>query len=200
MQATSFWTTRRVALTITVLLLLLPLGLSSCSSREETPATNVKTEPAPPTRSAVPTLPPNVLNAELRSLNGNPIKLADYSGKVVLVNLWATWCGPCRREIPELVKLYKEFKSKGFEVVGLSTENPEASIDNVRDFVRAYSMDYAVGWISEDVAVTLMHGNGNIPQSFVIARDGRVLRRFIGFSSVNTPPQLRKAIEDALKA
>lgn len=199
-QATSFWTARRVGLTVAVLLLLLPLGLSSCSVREETPATNVKPDAAPATRTAVTSLPPNVLNAELRSLNGNPIKLSDYSGKVVLINLWATWCGPCRREIPELVKLYKEFKPEGFEVVGLSTENPEASIENVRDFVRAYSMDYAVGWISEDVAVALMHGNGNIPQSFVIARDGRILRRFIGFSSVSTPPQLRKAIEDALKA
>lgn len=179
--------------------LLVSLSLASCNSREETPATKSKsnTEPAGP--ATVNTLPANVLEAELKSLNGNPIKLSTYSGKVLLVNVWATWCGPCRNEIPELVKLYKEFKSQGFEVVGLSTENPEASVDSVRDFVRAYEMDYAVGWIGGEAAVSLMRGNGNIPQSFIIARDGRVIRRFIGFSSVNTPPQLRRAIEDALK-
>lgn len=194
----AFWTAPRVASTLSMFVLLFSVGLSSCNSREETPATtNTNSEPA--TRTTVNALPPLVLDSELRSLNGQPIKLADYSGKVLLVNLWATWCGPCRKEIPELVKLHKEFKSQGFEVVGLSTENPDASVNDVRDFVRAYSMDYAVGWISEEVAIALMRGNGNIPQSFVIARDGRILRRFIGFSSVSTPPQLRRAIEDALK-
>jgi thiol-disulfide isomerase/thioredoxin len=198
MPSRRFWTAQRLALTMSVFVLLVSVGLSSCNSREETPATtNTSAETA--SRTTVNTLPPVVLDSELRSLNGQPIKLSDYSGKVLLVNLWATWCGPCRREIPELVKLHKEFKAKGFEVVGLSTENPDASVNDVRDFVRAYSMDYAVGWISEDVAIALMRGNGNIPQSFVIARDGRILRRFIGFSSVSTPPQLRRVIEDALK-
>lgn len=184
-------------LTLAVFVLLFSLGLSGCNSSEETPANTSKPNTDPANRAN--TLPPNVLDAELRSLNGNPIKLSDYSGKVLLVNLWATWCGPCRNEIPELVKLHKEFKAQGFEVVGLSTENPDASVDMVRDFVRAYSMDYAVGWVSGDVAATLMQGNGNIPQSFIIARDGRIIRRFIGFSMARTPPELRRVIENALK-
>lgn len=191
-----FWTPLRIVSTLLALVLLLSLGLSSCNSGEQ-PATTTTT-PAKP-NIAGPTLPPNVLQAELRSANGNPIKLSDYAGKVLIVNLWATWCGPCRSEIPELVKLHQEFQSQGLEIVGLSTENPDASAEQVREFVKAFKMDYPVGWATQEVAVTLMRGNGNIPQSFLVARDGRIVKRFIGFSLEVTPPQLRKAIEDALK-
>lgn len=145
------------------------------------------------------TLPALVRDAELQSVSGGPIKLADYSGKVLIVNLWATWCGPCRSEIPELVKLYQEFRPQGLEVVGLSTENPQASAEGVRQFVNDFSMNYRVGWATSDVALALMNNRTAIPQSFVISRDGRVLNRFIGYNAAQTPLQLRKAVEDALK-
>jgi len=144
-------------------------------------------------------LPPAVRDAEMKAVTGTPIKLSDYSGKVVLLNLWATWCGPCRMEIPELVKVYKEYREKGVEVVGLSTENPEASAEGVRRFVQEFEMDYRVGWSPPAVSIALMQGRDAIPQSFVISRDGRVLKRFIGFNYQSTPPQIRQAIEDALK-
>lgn len=179
------------------LVLLVSLGLSSCNSTEQPGTTNTST---PVKTNAGPTLPSNVLQAELRSANGNPIKLSDYAGKVLIVNLWATWCGPCRSEIPELVKLHHEFQSQGLEIIGLSTENPDSSAEEVREFVKAFKMVYPVGWATQDVAATLMRGNGSIPQSFIVARDGRIVKRFIGFSHETTPPQLRKAIEDALKS
>jgi cytochrome c biogenesis protein CcmG/thiol:disulfide interchange protein DsbE len=112
--------------------------------------------------------------------------------------LWATWCGPCRLETPELVKLHKEFRSHGLEVVGLSTENPDTSADQVREFVHNYDVDYRVGWSGQDVAITLMQGRDAIPQSFVISRSGRVVKRFVGFNPVFTPPQIREAIQEAL--
>jgi thiol-disulfide isomerase/thioredoxin len=192
-----FWTPLRIASTMLLLALLVPLGLSSCNSNDP-PANTSEVAPSKPSAAGV-TLPPSVLQAELKSANGNPIKLSDYSGKVLVVNLWATWCGPCRSEIPELVKLHQEFQSQGLEIVGLSTENPDSSVQAVREFVKAFNMGYPVGWASQDVASTLMRGNGNIPQSFLIARDGRIVKRFIGFSHDSTPLQLRKAIEDALK-
>jgi glutathione peroxidase-family protein len=192
----TFWTPLRLATTLLVFGLLISFGFASCNSNETPPAAKPNAEPGGRAANA---LSATILGAEMKSLNGNPIKLSAYSGKVLLVNLWATWCGPCRSEIPLLVKLYKEFQSQGFEVVGLSTENPDSSREMVRDFVRAYEMNYAVGWISPDVAVELMAGNGNIPQSFIITRDGRVVKRFVGFSMSNTPPQLRRAIEEALK-
>jgi len=102
-------------------------------------------------------------------------------------------------ETPELVKLHKEFHSRGVEMVGLSTEDPDNSAQKVRDFVHAFNVDYRVGWATSDVAVTLMQGRDAIPQSFIITRDGRIMKRFIGFSPENTAQQLRQALEDALK-
>ncbi len=144
------------------------------------------------------TLPPAVVEAELRAVSGAPIKLASYAGKVLLVNLWATWCGPCRLETPELVKLHKEFHSQGLEVVGLSTENADDSADSVREFVHNYNVDYRVGWSGPQVAIALMQGRDAIPQSFIISRDGRVIKRFIGFNPITTPDQIRDAVQEAL--
>jgi peroxiredoxin len=143
-------------------------------------------------------LPANVLQAALPTANGTQIRLGDFSGKVLFVNLWATWCGPCRMETPELVKLNKEFQARGVEMFGLSTENPEASAETVRQFVKEYRVDYHVGWATPEVAATLMQGRSSIPQSFIISRQGRIVRRFIGFNPETTPPQLRQALEDAL--
>jgi len=190
-----FWTPLRVVTTFVALAMLVSLGLSSCNSSETGTSNSAPTRPA----ASGPTLPPNVLNAELKTVNGNSIKLSDYSGKVLVVNLWATWCGPCRMEIPELVKLYNEFKPQGLEMVGLSTEDPDSTADSVRDFVRTFQMSYAVGWSPQDVSISLMRGNTAIPQSFLVARDGRILKRFVGFNRDSTPPLLRKEIEAALK-
>jgi peroxiredoxin len=196
-----FWTPLRVVSSLIVLTLVALFGASSCNSTEDTSKTNSPAaSPAtkPRVNPGLTALPPNVLQAELRTADGSSIKLANYSGKVVFLNLWATWCGPCRREIPELVRLHKEFESRGVEVIGLSTEDPEASAEAVREFVRELHMDYHVGWAPPEVAGILMQGRGSIPQSFVISRDGRIVRRFIGFSPEATPPQLRQALEDAL--
>lgn len=148
--------------------------------------------------NALTSLPQIVLDAENRAARGAPIKLSDYSGKVLLVNLWATWCGPCRMETPELVKLHKEFQSRGVEMVGLSTEDPDRSEESVIEFVREYEVDYQIGWAKREVAQMLMQGRTSIPQSFIIARDGRIVRRFIGFNPETTPPQLKQALEEAL--
>ena len=106
-------------------------------------------------------------------------------------------------ETPELVKLHKEFRSRGVEMVGLSTEDPDNSAQQVRDFVHAFNVDYRVGWATSDVALTLMQGRDAIPQSFIITRDGRIMKRFVGFRAGDspdaTPQQIRQALEDALK-
>ena len=189
-----FWTPLRVVTTVIAFGLLVAFGVSSCNSND--PASKNPTSSRP---AAMNTLPRTVLEAENRSVTGTPIKLGDYTGKVMLVNLWATWCGPCRMETPELVRLHKEFQSRGVEMVGLSTENPDASAKSVSDFIREYNVDYQIGWAKIEVAQILMQGRTSIPQSFIIARDGRVLRRFIGFNPEATPTQLKEALEQALK-
>src|SRR5262245_10743404 len=100
-----FWTPLRLAATVIVLGLVAAFGISSCNSNDPP-----VTEPSVAVRRSNPnaalvTLPRLVLDAENKAASGAPIKLANYSGKILLVNLWATWCGPCRLETPELVKL-----------------------------------------------------------------------------------------------
>lgn len=200
------WTPARLAFTVLVLSLFAALGVSSCSSSDEKrePVANAPVKVAPPVVKNAPpappitTLPASVVDAELRAAEGAPIKLSNYGGKVLLVNLWATWCGPCRLETPELVKLHKEFRAQGLEVVGLSTENPDASAESVRRFVKDFAVDYRIGWATPDVAITLMQGRDAIPQSFVISRSGRVVKRFVGFNPTSTPPQIKEAIQEAL--
>jgi peroxiredoxin len=198
LKEVKFWTPLRLVSTLMVLGLLAAFGVSSCNSDDPLPRVEVK--PGAPKRpgTGLTVLPRLVLDAENKATNGAPIKLANYAGKVLLVNLWATWCGPCRTETPELVRLHKEFQSRGVEMVGLSTEDPDASAQTVINFVREYDVDYQIGWAKREVAQTLMQGRTAIPQSFIITRDGRILKRFIGFDPEVTPPQLKKALEDAL--
>jgi cytochrome c biogenesis protein CcmG, thiol:disulfide interchange protein DsbE len=186
-----FWTPLRLVTTLVAFGLLVAIGVSSCNSNDAPTKTTTATR--------ANALPRQVLEAENRAATGGPIKLGDYSGKVLLVNLWATWCGPCRMETPELVRLHKEFQSRGVEMIGLSTENPDASARSVSEFMREFNVDYQVGWATPEVAQIMMQGRTAIPQSFIIARDGRVLRRFIGFNPQATPTQLKEALEQALK-
>lgn len=200
-----FWTPLRFVSTLIVLGLIAAFGASSCNSNDppsKNPTISVRPGGAPGSGNVetMLTLPPVVRDTELKSANGEPIKIANYSGKVVFLNLWATWCGPCRNETPELVKLHKEYQDRGVEMVGLSTEDPIASAESVQEFVRQYNVDYHIGWATREVAIALMQGRGSIPQSFIIARDGRILKRFIGFHPQRTPPELRKALDEALSA
>ena len=190
-----FWTPLRIASTLIVLGLLAAFGVASCNSND-LPQPN---RPSARVNPGLAVLPREVLEAENRAAGGAmPIKLSNYSGKVLFINLWATWCGPCRTETPELVKLHKEFQSRGVEMIGLSTEDPDASAQRVMEFMREYDVDYQIGWAKRELAQILMQGRTSIPQSFIIAPDGRILRRFVGFHPAETPPQLRKALEEAL--
>jgi thiol-disulfide isomerase/thioredoxin len=183
-----FWTPLRIVSTLIVLALLAAFGISSCNSDDVRSG-----------RSAnLPVVPAVVLDTEMRAANGDSIKLSNYSGKVLFVNLWATWCGPCRMETPELVRLHKEYQPRGVEFIGLSTEDPNMSAQKVREFVQQYQVDYHIGWATREVALTLMQGKTTIPQSFIITRDGRFLKRIFGFHPVKTPPELKQALEDAL--
>ncbi len=202
LKEVKFWTPLRLVATVLVLGLVAAFGASSCNSIDpasKTPASSTSVRPGTAAKPAgLISLPRLVLDTENRAATGAPIKIANYSGKVLLINLWATWCGPCRMETPELVKLHKEYQARGVEMIGLSTEDPEASEESVSDFVRQYKVDYQIGWATRDVALTLMQGRTAIPQSFIIGRDGRILKRFIGFNPEKTPTQLKEALEEAL--
>jgi peroxiredoxin len=201
------WTRGRSMSVTARLAVILPLAIVSvATAATPTPANPNASAPAPaPAAPAVtaaapaPDLPPAVSVVPLKDVKGGSFKLADFFGKVAVINLWATWCGPCRREIPELVKLNKEFHSRGVEMIGLSTENPEASAEKVRKFIQDFQIDYRIGWAPAEVGEPLMQGHNAIPQIFVISRDGFILKRFVGFSPANSAAELKQALEDALK-
>ena len=204
----SFWTPGRVVLTIIGLGLISALGLSSCNSSEVTnnnaPANRVTKAPATnvPPPAAFVSLPPGLRDTRLQTLDGDSLKLSDFADKVVVVNLWATWCQPCRQEMPELIKMSNEYKSRGLVVLGLATSyNEHNDQAHVKEFIKSQSIPYKIIWDDGTVAAPLVQavqGQSVIPQSFVISRDGRIVKHFQGFNLYSTPQLMRQAIEEAL--
>ncbi len=207
-----FWTAPRVLLTLVAVGLLSALGLSSCNSNDaptNAPANRVTTAPpanAPPATNAPPaafvSVPQNLRDAKLQTLDGESLKLSDFADKVLIVNIWATWCGPCRLEMPELVKMSNEYKSRGLVVLGLATTyNEHNDQAHVKDFIRAQNINYKIVWDDGTMAaplVQLVQGQSVIPQSFVISRDGRIVKHFTGFRPYADPQLMRMAVEEAL--
>lgn len=210
----SFWTPGRAALTLVVVGLLSALGVSSCNSSDVTntnapanaaPANRLATNPPPRTVPPVPAvinLPQNLRDKQMKTLEGESLKLGDYADKVLIVNIWATWCGPCRLEMPELVKMNNEYKSRGLVVLGLATTyNEHNDPVHVKDYIREQKIPYKIIWDDGTLAqplVQLVQGRSVIPQSFVISRDGRILKHFQGFDPSRTAAEMRQAVEDAL--
>jgi thiol-disulfide isomerase/thioredoxin len=202
------WTLQRVISVAASLVMISALGIVSYQIGDLVPVATATTPPpvnanapAPAVTDAPPAwtdLLPEVALAPLKDVNGASFKLADFFGKVTVVNFWATWCGPCRREIPELVKLHKEFQSRGVEMIGLTSEDPGASAEKVRKFIQDFQIDYRIGWATGQVSAPLMQGHTAIPQIFVISPDARILKRFVGFSPAYAP-ELKQVLEDALK-
>lgn len=205
-QAGKFWTPVRAAFSIIVLSLLATFGITSCGKSEPAAgvtASNTKagnTASSNSSSSSAPMLSPVALDAQLETLEGEPFKLSDLKGKVLVIDLWATWCGPCRYEVPELVKIQTEYGPRGLEVIGLDIDpdNPSEAPERVRAFAREFNINYKLAYAQRDVTAALMRG-GSIPQSIVVGRDGRILEHSTGFHPVNTPKKLRAAIEKALQ-
>jgi thiol-disulfide isomerase/thioredoxin len=153
-------------------------------------------KPQPQQPAQLDTVPPLAWETEIQAVDGSPFRLSDFKDKVVVLDLWATWCGPCRLEIPHLVELQNEYGGKGVEVIGLTTENPQSDAVKVRDFAREFNINYKLGWARADVAQALMNGNYSIPQTFVIAPGGRIVTKFRGFSD-KIPDMIRTAIDKA---
>lgn len=144
------------------------------------------------------TLPESVLNRELQSLDKGSFRLADFGGKVYVINLWATWCGPCRREIPEYEEVRKTYAARGVEFIALTTEDPRTDSERVKRFVRELNFGFRIGWLDRQTAITLMNGRNVLPQTFIIAADGHVVRHFRGYSPNRGAAMLRESLESAL--
>lgn len=107
------------------------------------------------------------------SLTGDSVSLASYRGKVVLLNVWATWCGPCRKEIPELRMIDSRYRARGLNLVGV-TVDADGMKTQINDFVKDFKMTYAI-WHDPDERVSSQFFIAGLPASFLIDRQG-VLR------------------------
>ena len=116
-------------------------------------------------------------NFRLRDLNGHSVSLSDLRGKVVLLNFWATWCGPCRVEMPAMEELYRTFSRNDFEILAVSTDAQGASVtrpfqqENHLTFPILHDADYRVG---------LTYGARSLPMTFMVDRQGIVRHQIFG--------------------
>jgi peroxiredoxin len=127
----------------------------------------------------------------LETLDGSSVSLEDYRGKVVLVNFWATWCPPCRDEVPDIETTYRERRDEGFVVLGVNVEEPRGAVE---PFVAEFDMTYPV-LLDESGQVLKMYRAIGLPMSVVVDQEGVIRARHVGFL---TAAQLERYLADLL--
>jgi len=113
---------------------------------------------------------------ELADLSGKKVRLSDFNNRVVIVDFWATWCGPCRAEIPDFVRLQSKYRGQGLTILGVAVNSEEKT---VRSFAEDHDINYPV-LLEGDETTKLFGGVYAIPTTFVLDRQGRIVKKFIG--------------------
>jgi peroxiredoxin len=128
----------------------------------------------------------------LKDLDGKTVRLSDYAGRAVLINFWATWCAPCKAELPELVEIQREFGSDGFTILGISLDQVGPAA--VRRFAQTFGLNYRI--LMGNPTVVAQYGNfRGIPASFLLNERHEQVRRYIGLI---TRAQLTRDLENLL--
>ena len=153
--------------------------------------------PEPLAATVAGALPDALRTRQLKSLDDTTFRFADFAGKVIVINVWATWCGPCRREIPDYEKVRKEFAGREVEFIALTTEDPIAARARVQKFAREFNFGFLIGWADRDTARLLMNGRNVIPQTIVLSSEGRMIDHWVGYGS-QSADHLRAAINRGL--
>jgi len=131
----------------------------------------------------------NAPDFTLPDLDGNSLTLSDFKGRVIILNFWATWCPPCRREIPDFVELYEKYKDEGLLIIGVNLDRGDSR--SVKQFSKEYKINYPI--VLGNVNVTQDYGGVRaIPTTFVIDRKGNIKEKYVGY-------QPRATFEGAVK-
>jgi peroxiredoxin len=156
---------------------VLALALASCQeARGPRPA-------SPPPAQAAHADADRAPDFTLPALSGKPVHLSDYQGRVVLLDFWATWCGPCRMEIPHFKQLTEKYGGRGFVVLGVSLDDTGAEV--VRPFVADHEIAYPVV-IGDQYTANRYGGVSALPTTFLIDRQGRVVKKYVGYRDLET--------------
>ena len=146
---------------------ILALLLAACSKSTKEIEANIRPES---NRKKAP-------NFSLKDASGDTVNLADYKGKVVLVNFWATWCGPCKVEIPWFVEFEKNYKDRDFAVLGISMDDD--GWKSVRPYIASHKINYRMV-IGSEVVSQQFGEIDSLPTSFILDREGRIAANHVG--------------------
>jgi thiol-disulfide isomerase/thioredoxin len=170
-----------------VFLIGFAVGFSNCSGGSTDGNVNetaLSNQPAA-SPSQFPPLPEKVANTEMDMVDGTLQRLSDRKGKVVLVNLWGVWCGPCRDEMPHLAALQEKYRDKDFQVIGLNIGDSEfepENIDTMKEFAAEMKVNYELARIPNSLTreYNRMTKFDGVPLSVLIDREGRMRGVFLG--------------------
>jgi thiol-disulfide isomerase/thioredoxin len=199
-EDTDLFAPLRPSLRRCVTFLLCCLLLAGCNSNDP-PNTNTPVISRPPPGTTYP-MPPTGRAASLASMgwqstDGKRSVFSEYQGKVLVLDFYATWCGPCRESVPHLIGLQNKYKDQGLVVVGLNVGDPEDK-KKVPEFAKEFGIQYILAEPDEDLAAFLLADSDAIPQTFVFDRQGQLVQRFTGFGP-ETGVYLDAAVETGLK-
>lgn len=187
----------RRAANLIIPLIVLCLAAAGCSQRgaNNSGPTPVLSEPP----STTFPMPPVSNEGSIASVgwtlaDGGRVSLAELRGRVVVLDMYATWCEPCRQSIPHLISLHERYKDRGLSLVGLNVGGPDDRV-KVANFAAEFRISYPLGFPDKSLTDLFLSDDSSIPQTFVFSREGRLVKRYIGYDQ-SMPQQL----EDLIKA
>jgi thiol-disulfide isomerase/thioredoxin len=130
--------------------------------------------------------------------NNQRARLADYKGKVVVLDFYATWCEPCRAETPRLVQLQRQYSAQGLQVIGLNVGGADDRAE-VPAYAKEFEIQYPLAFPDDEFADAYLGDNQNIPQAFVFDRNGNQVKRFVGYSE-SSGAELERIVKASLTA
>ena len=149
--------------------------LCSCQKSQKDQTSPAPVTPAPQTQQSAGW--GDAPDFTLNTTDGKSITLSGYKDKVIILNFWATWCPPCRAEIPDFIELYREYKDKGLVILGVSLDRGDPAV--LAEFIKSNNITYPVVAGNDSVAGSF-GGIQGIPTTFIINRDGNIKQKFVG--------------------